>query len=91
MTIPGPAGFVARPNLSLDLVALRGAFYAGLRAALAGRMLLVLAALRLAIPTGLPADLGELLQARRILRWVTSRPTRTETMQPLRDSLGRAH
>jgi hypothetical protein len=30
-------------------------------------------------------------QARRILRWVTSRPTRTETMQPLRDALGRAH
>ena len=30
-------------------------------------------------------------QARRILRWVTSRPTRTETMQPLRASLGRAH
>jgi len=30
-------------------------------------------------------------QARRILQWVTSRPTRTETLQPVRAALSRAH
>ena len=30
-------------------------------------------------------------QARRILQWLSSRPTRTETLQPIRAALGRVH
>src|SRR3954470_16198687 len=55
-------------DADLDLVAFRGAPGAGFSARLALGMLLVLLALRLAVPAGFPAHGGELLEALAVLR-----------------------